>query len=437
MVYLDEVYKLLPKAKNTKVMTKYSQSTRDIINQVLTQHKENVKQAKLIAHLFDTGEAYTTCQNIWNFLKFEVPYKVEPSSSQTTKTLSRIIYDAKFNTGANDCKHYSGFTGAILDALGYKFTYRFAGYSDYINVPTHVYVICKNGKNNIFVDAVISGFDVEKPYKLKIDKNIKNMSLYKLSGVEDNSTLEPQVGNLLKKTKAAAKKAGSAIKKGAKAVVKPVAAAAKAVKQGAATVGLAIPRNAFLVLIRFNVHGWATGLNKMSFEKLKFWQQIGGNRTDLMNAIKAGASKKRILGVENNDMLVGIGEPVTVAAALTTAAPIILKVQTLLSEAEKISKTAEGITSSINKTKDAVKKADSGFKALTGKSVTDIIYKKEEGKTGDKNSLSSSDFSSPTDAEASSVANSIVNPKNKPVDNKILVLGGAALVAALVFSKRK
>ena len=187
MVYLDDVYKLLPAAKNNRVLTKRSQTTRDIINQVLTQHPENVKQAKKIAHLFDTGEAYGTCQNIWNFLKYQVPYKVEPSSKQTTKTLSRIVYDAKFNTGKNDCKHYSSFTGAILDCLGYDFTYRFAGYSDYINMPTHVYCICNNGSNKIYIDAVISGFDVEKPYKLKIDKKIKNktMSLYQLSGVED------------------------------------------------------------------------------------------------------------------------------------------------------------------------------------------------------------------------------------------------------------
>ena len=37
MVYLDDVYKLLPAAKNNRVLTKRIQTTRDIINQVLTQ----------------------------------------------------------------------------------------------------------------------------------------------------------------------------------------------------------------------------------------------------------------------------------------------------------------------------------------------------------------------------------------------------------------
>jgi hypothetical protein len=426
MVTLDEVYKLLPKAENKKRLTKANQSTRDIINQVLEQHAQNVNQAKKIAHLFDAGNAYGTCQNIWNFLKFEVPYRVEPSSSQTTKTLSRIIYDAKYNTGANDCKHYSGFTGAILDALGYNFIYRFAGYSNYYNMPTHVYCVCKDGTNKIYVDAVISGFDVEKPYKLKIDKNKKDMSLYKLSGIDDMLMIEPQVGgNLLNKVKSTVKKAG-----------KSIVSAAKTVKQGALTVGLAIPRNAFLLLLRFNVHGWATGLNKIGWNDLKWWTNLGGNRTDLQNAVKDGAKKKRILGLDDADTLVGIGEPVTITTALTTAAPIIIKVQDVLDKAEKLSKAAEGIKDSVSKTKDAVKKADSGFKALTGKSVTDILFKKEQGQSGAKNSLNTSDFSTPTDAQATAVATALVSPKG--IDKKLILIGGAGLLAAAyLFTKKR
>jgi hypothetical protein len=429
MVYLDDVYKLLPPAKNNRVLTKRSQTTRDIINQVLTQHPENVKQAKKIAHLFDTGEAYGTCQNIWNFLKFQVPYKVEPSSEQTTKTLSRIIHDAKFNTGKNDCKHYSSLTGAILDCLGYDFTYRFAGYSNYINMPTHVYVFCNEGKNKIFVDAVISGFDVEKPYKLKIDKKInnKNMSLYQLSGVED----EIIIG-------APKKKKTSKILNTVKKVGKNVVKAAKVIKQGAVTINLAIPRAAFMTLLRFNVNGWATGLSKMTANDLKFWMQIGGNRTDLMKAIAEGAKRKRILGLEDADTMVGIGEPVTIAGALASAAPIIIKVKTLLDKAEKISKTTEGITSSVSKTADAVKKADAGFKAITGKSVSDVVFKKNTGETGTQNNLTSDDVKPVSDKDANAVASAIVNAPKKGLNKNLLIIGGVGIAAAVfLFSKRK
>lgn len=425
MISLNEVYRLLPPALNKKVLTKKQQSTKDIIAQVLEQHKANVKYAKRIAHLFDAGSAYGTCLNIWNFLKYNVPYKVEPSDRQSTKTLSRILYDAK-NGAGNDCKHYSGFTGAILEALGYKFKYRFTGYSNYIPTPTHVYCVCTENNNEIIIDAVLSGFDVEKPFKFKIDKS---MSLYKLSGID---TDEAQVGNIFKKAfnkaKGAVKSAGQAIKN-----------VANTVKQGALTVGLAVPRNAFLVLLRFNVHGWATGLSKMSFDRLKFWANFGGNRTELMNAIKAGASKKRILGINDNDVITGIGEPVTVAAALASATPIIIKVTQVLKDAEKISNQVEGITSSVDKTTDAINKGSQAFKNLTGgRTPADIIFKKEQGQQGDKNSLSTADFKQPTDKEANDVAAALVNRGKSTGLNKMYLIGGAATIAAIVLlSKRK
>jgi hypothetical protein len=425
LISLNEVYRLLPPALNKKVLTKKQQSTKDIIAQVLEQHKANVKYAKRIAHLFDAGSAYGTCLNIWNFLKYNVPYKVEPSDRQSTKTLSRILYDAK-NGAGNDCKHYSGFTGAILEALGYKFKYRFTGYSNYIPTPTHVYCVCTENNNEIIIDAVLSGFDVEKPFKFKIDKS---MSLYKLSGID---TDEAQVGNIFKKAfnkaKGAVKSAGQAIKN-----------VANTVKQGALTVGLAVPRNAFLVLLRFNVHGWATGLSKMSFDRLKFWANFGGNRTELMNAIKAGASKKRILGINDNDVITGIGEPVTVAAALASATPIIIKVTQVLKDAEKISNQVEGITSSVDKTTDAINKGSQAFKNLTGgRTPADIIFKKEQGQQGDKNSLSTADFKQPTDKEANDVAAALVNRGKSTGLNKMYLIGGAATIAAIVLlSKRK
>ena len=420
MITAKQVYKLLPPAKKMDVLSVKHQNTSDIIKQVLDQHKTNAKEAKKIAHLFDTGDKYGTCLNIWNFLKYQIPYKVEPSSKQTTKTISRIVYDA-INGKGNDCKHYSGFTGAVLDALGYPFVYRFAGYSDFISTPTHVY--CVSG--DIVIDAVINAFDIEKPYKFKIDKK---MSLYKLSGIENEAEIGG-LGSFLKKV-------GKAVKSGVKSAGSAINDVAKSVKQGALTVSLSIPRNAFLLLLRNNVHGWATGLSRKNFNDLKFWKDFGGNRSDLQAAIKAGASKKRVLGIKDDEYLdVTIGEPVTFTAALASAAPIVIKVSSLLKDAEKISNQVEGIKSTVDKTTQAVNQAGSTFKSITGKSVSDILYKKDEGKSGDKNSLSESDFSKPTDAQAESVAKSVV--KTGGIDNKMILIGGAALAAILLISKKK
>jgi hypothetical protein len=458
MITLDKVYKLLPPVQNKRVLTKESQSTKDIIEQVLEQHKQNVKDAKKIAHLFDAGNAYGTCSNIWDFLKYKVPYKVEPSEKQTTKTLSRIIYDAKRGAG-NDCKHYSGFTGAILDALGYKFKYRFAGYSDYINTPTHVYCICTQNGNTIYVDAVINGFDVEKPYKLKIDKE---MSLYKLSGLEDTQ----QIGGFWDWAKKTVDNGFAYVNKNVPVLKKVADVAgdvAQKVKDFALTSSLMIPRNAFLLLLRFNVRGWATGLKNKTYNDLEWWAKyFGGERPKLMETIKLGAKEARILGINDNDMLfpsqVGfIGEPLTIAGALAAAVPIISKVESILDKAQKVAdkgqnlyNKAENVANKgqnlFNKaasTADIVNEASKNFEKTTGINPKDVIWKKDAGKTGDKNGISKDDFKPVDDATAKQVALAVTQKRGEQtgiipkIDNKMLLIGGGLALAGIYFATKK
>lgn len=117
------------------------------------------------------------------------------------------------------------------------------------------------------------------------------------------------------KLKAKLKKAAGGVKK-----------LAKKAFQGAKTVGLAPARNAFLLLVRLNVFGIATKLNQLVTLKgwgaVKFWAQVGGNRTNLEKAAKAGAKKKRIFGIGS----------VSIGAAITAATPIIIKLNALLKQ---------------------------------------------------------------------------------------------------------
>ena len=444
MISLDKVYKLLPPVQNKRVLTKESQSTKDIIEQVLEQHKQNVKDAKKIAHLFDAGNAYGTCSNIWDFLKYKVPYKVEPSEKQTTKTLSRIIYDAKRGAG-NDCKHYSGFTGAILDALGYKFKYRFAGYSDYINTPTHVYCICTQNGNTIYVDAVINGFDIEKPFKLKIDKE---MSLYKLSGI-DYDTAQIGLFGFLKR----AVDNGFAFVNKNVPVLKKIADVAgdvaQKIKDAAFTTTFAIPRGAIILLLRYNVKGWATGLKNQTYNDLEWWAKwFGGERPALMDAIKDGAKKPRIMGINDNEMLYpnqvgGIGEPVTITSALTAASPILLKINSILSVAEKVANKAEGIVNKATTTATTVSNAVNNFQKTTGIDVKDVIWKKDAGAEATKNSLSKDDLKPVDDATAKQVALAVTQQRGQQagflpkIDNKLLLIGGGLALAGIYFATKK
>lgn len=432
MVKLAEVYKRLAPAKNDNLLAIANQSTNDIINQVLSQHSQNAIEAIKICDLFEAGNLYETSKNIWNFLKYEVPYKVEPSDKQTTKTLSRMLFDAMTGKG-NDCKHYAGFTGAVLAACGYtNWSYRFAGYSKYINVPTHVYCYAKDEDGIIYIDAVINGFDLEKPFVLNIDKkiNTKNMSLYKLSGVD-------QIGDFWDDVK-------KPFKDVAKVVTKVVDKVADQVREGTKTLTLAIPRNAFLLLLKFNVHGWATGLKNKTWGELGWWTtDWGGNRTDLQNAIKDGAKNKRILGFDYNDviypnMVNGIGEPVTITAALASATPIIIKITKILDEAQKVADKTEKLQTKTKSIISTVNDAKAGFEAITGKKVEEILFKKDAGQTGDKNQITTADLKQTTSEDAIKVANALTG--NKPsfkLDTKTMLLIGGAGVALLLILKKK
>jgi len=445
MVKLSEVYKRLSPAKNLNTLTIASQSTNDIINQVLSQHKQNAIEAKKICDLFDGGNLYETCKNIWNFLKYEVPYKVEPSEKQTTKTLSRMLHDAMTGKG-NDCKHYSGFTGAVLDACGYTdWNYRFAGYSKYINVPTHVYCVANDG-DVIYIDAVINGFDLEKPYKLKVDKKINSkMSLYKLSGLNDN---DPYVGSWLSDRFNAAKKA---VNRAADFVGDKARQAAQFAKETALkakalllTSSLAIPRNAFLLLLRFNVRGWATGLKDKTFDQLSWWvNDWGGDRGQLMRVIKEGSKNARILGIDDNEVLypsmVGsIGEPVTIASAIATATPIIVKIQSILDNAQKVADKVNKVTEKTKSIAETVDQGKKAFKAATGIDPENVLWKKDAGQTGSKNSLSKSDMKPTSDEDAKKVAAAVTNKFfGTSIDKKTMLLIGGAALAALLIIKRK
>ena len=451
MVKLIDVYKKLAPSKNIDKLEIKNQSTNDIINQVLSQHLLNSKEAKKIAYMFDGGNIYDTSKNIWNFLKYEVPYKVEPSDKQTTKTISRMLFDA-LNGRGNDCKHYAGFTGAILDALGYKnWRYRFAGYSKYINVPTHVYCYAKDDNGIIYIDAVVNGFDLEKPFVLNININTKKMSLYKLSGFDDEPN---EIGGLLDWGKKKLQQAKKAINQAANFAGEKAKQAANFAKETALkakglllTSSLAIPRNAFLLLIRFNVRGWATGLKNKTFDQLSWWvNDWGGNRTELLNAIKQGAKNARILGVnDDNDLMIpssvgAIGEPVTISAALATATPIIVKIQSVLDTAQKVADKVNKVKEKTKSIAETVDNAKKGFEAATGKKVEDILWKKDAGQTGNKNSLSKSDLNKLTDQEANKVGAGLAKRafgSGAGLDTKtMLLIGGAGLAALLILKKK-
>ena len=314
--------------KGEKILIKKNQNVNDIIDAIEKAHKDHCSDYKKIARHFVGKNKRETAQNIWNFLKKNVPYNEEPEHRQTIKSPAAILITGMYNTEKNDCKNYALFSAGILQGLndsGYKipYSFRFASYNLFDKTPGHVFVVVDPGtKKEIWIDPVLNEFDYKKPYYYAKDKKM----MYSISGVG--------VG---------------APRKGGRIVLKIAAAPA---------------RNAFLALVALNFTGLATKLRKADQKtpgKLKiFWEKLGGRYQTLLNNIKKGEKKRRLLGVMGG---------VSVAALIAAAAPIIAAVGKYLKE--------NGV--------DPEQLIDLGIDKLKDKAKKLILNKEEDNELSDEN----------------------------------------------------
>jgi len=299
--------------QNRREMLTADQSTGDIIDAILEAHRRHAHDYSKISSFFNGGSRRATARKIFNFLKNNVRYVIEPGSKQTVKSPAAILA-----TGYGDCKHYSLFAGGVLQNLGIPFAYRFASYKMFDKQPQHVFVVVNPGTSNeIWIDPVVGDFDYKKPYTYATDRK---MALYSISGI--GATAQQKAD--LKAAKAAKKAAPTkAAKQAAKTSVKAARKAAgrttgQVLKKGAKVVlkvAAAPVRNSFLLLVTINFAGLATKLaaawQKAPSKLTNFWESAGGQ----INALKKAWEK---------------GSTAAPAAAAATAAPLLVKVADFL-----------------------------------------------------------------------------------------------------------
>jgi len=365
-----------------------NQSTNDIIQSILDNHKKYINEYKNISSFFKGSNNYETGKNIYNYLKKNISYKIDSANQQLIKSPAAILA-----TKEADCKMYSNFAAGILDNLKIPFVYRFAGYSAFDNQPAHVFVVINpNTKKEIWLDAVLRQYDYKKPYNFKIDKK---MAVIAVSGIGKAGKGKAKVKNFLKK--------------GAKVIVKVAATPA---------------RNAFLLLVKLNFTGLATKL-AASFAKepsklQKLWEgTLGGKMKALKSAFDKGKNKKRIFGHDNS--FIG-AEPTATAAVIAAAAPILAKVSTFLKSV--------GI--------NPAELVDIGKKALNEKAKA-LVTKKlmprvEQGEVFNEiaNEVVNED-NLPMQTSNAKAATNVMATKNKMLP--LYLLGGAALVYLIAKKK--
>lgn len=362
-------------------------NTDDIIDNIHLSLPAAVAQVKPIAERFRGSDTIETARNIFNFLKDQITYRKDPEGEQVAKLPNALM------ALGGDCKSFSLFAAALLRSLNLPVIFRYAGY-DRRNVPTHVYAVTENSNGQkIIIDPVYGIFNSEKPARYKKDFR---MRIYTLSGVSDaashpwlvkiktaldafretiahrpkmfetcgdisdqlqraindehgidfrkmvlrlsammpyiqNSDRLEALRNVIVMLKQRIQNAGAVSGIGRRHHGGRHGGGGRAAS-GAKKVALAVPRTAFLELVRLNVRGLASKLAraiaKDSAKVESKWKKLGGNFSKFQAAVNAGKTKKPLFG--EHKPVNGIGDPVTLSAGLASAAAIIAALSPLL-----------------------------------------------------------------------------------------------------------
>jgi len=174
---------------NYKKIVVDDQTTSDIIYGLLQNHDRYINEYDKISELFLGSNVKETARNIFDFLKKNVKYYIEPTKNQTLRSPSAIV---AMPIGA-DCKSYASFILGVFDSLNRKgiynvpLAYRFASYKENSKNPQHVFaVLYPNTDREIWVDPVLEKFDLKKQPTYYKDKKL-SMALIAMSGVQPQS----------------------------------------------------------------------------------------------------------------------------------------------------------------------------------------------------------------------------------------------------------
>lgn len=184
MISKNTVLQKLAPFTNFKKVLIDDQNTSDIVQGILNNHENYQNEYDKISEMFIGNNEVETARNVFDFLKQNVPYYVEPIEKQTLRSPSAIL---SMKQGA-DCKSYASFINGIISSLNRKgifrvpMAYRFASYRYDTKEPQHVFAVLYPGtKNEVWVDPVLAKFDQRKEPVFIKDKKIK-MALIAMSG---------------------------------------------------------------------------------------------------------------------------------------------------------------------------------------------------------------------------------------------------------------
>jgi len=233
---------------------------RDLLFSLVPQARAQMTK---MAKSFRGRNEEETCKKIFDYIVANFSY-VADRKEQVIKLPSALL---KYKVG--DCKSYALFTAAILENLKIPYKFVFTSYNSN-PIPGHVYVTTDGG---CIIDAVYGKFNQEKTPTFKY---VQGMNVRYMAGIGSCDNYGSS-GNRRRGVGSTNGTGGYYGISGGKPVRK---------------IALAPGRGLFLGIVKANLDGFATKLQKVNPDKLKKnWENVGGNYSKLVNAIKVGAGK--------------------------------------------------------------------------------------------------------------------------------------------------
>lgn len=373
MLTRELLLRQLPPYRGESVEIHSNQSVGDIISEMVEAQKEFAPLYDKIALYFDADTVSGICGNIYNFCERNLYYKEESEADQTTAVPQSILIRGGDKDLGIDCKHFALFSAGIIAGINrltgknIKWEFRFASYIVTQRTPYHVFVVVRDGADEIWIDPtpgaagkipvwvinkkvnstnmplrrIVAGADsgdevlelveqfgdtsLEIPQELIAPLQVLlYYGVYSQTGVFDENRLTYLLNTLPDAEAQNVKNAAEAILVSSGAVGSFFGDIFKGVQHFAAGLGMQVPRAAFLGLVLKNVFGYATKLERAlqypdTEAKLgDLWERVGGKFSALKDAIHSGAKRPAVLKGTT------VGEAATGAAAIIGSAAIII-----------------------------------------------------------------------------------------------------------------
>jgi hypothetical protein len=332
-----DITAIIGQPNNVSTLVNHNQSTDDIVNSIISQHRKNVPTYAKICKNWKYPKNTGIYQDLFNFCKKYMPYRAEPWTDQNILS-PQVIAKRATNNENFDCKHYASFIGGMLQSFNEPFTYTFASDVPNNDYATHVFITTQDGTT---IDPCFQTLDYPHTYYFK--ENIKPMALYEISGITDQTT-DTGIGNIFDDLKKGVNVNLQNLKKGANISVENVKKGAQntgdKAKRAALQKTLFFNRQAFLGLLKINFGLWAVKILERCNTQEGYnewrnkWESLGGDWNAFKIAVNMGYKRylfNRKRKMPPNLKYISGGDPLTAALALIAAAtPIILAVTDLL-----------------------------------------------------------------------------------------------------------